>query len=146
MLVVLPSIHRVRYIHMHVLAYSYWTLRDILVAVNLWFIIIIIIIIFFSMLAASFNGLYYSLHITMYSMINQLHLWTHTYFNFSLHLSMFSCFDNHLMEMYLQLSFIFCTSIFFPLQSLFSYAMTTRRVESSASWFVLTWKLHEEIK
>ena len=30
--------------------------------------------------------------VVVISMINQLHLWTHIYFNFSLHLSMFSCF------------------------------------------------------
>ena len=61
---------------------------------------------------ASFNGLYYLIsHYNVVSMINQLHYeHTHIISYFSLHLSMFSCFENHLMEICLQLSFLFCTS------------------------------------
>ena len=38
-------------------------------------------------------------HYNVSSMLNQLHLWTHTLFIYSLHLSLTSCFGNHLMKM-----------------------------------------------
>ena len=62
---------------------------------------------FFFILVAS-DGLYYSLHITnVFSMITSYYRCTHILYLFSLHLSLTSCFGNHLMEMLTFLQLIF---------------------------------------
>ena len=85
-----------------------WTNLSCLAFQLYWIILYLDLKLFFILVAS--DGLYWYLN-------NQLLQNAHILLIFSLHLSMPSCFDNHLMEIFcLQLSFLFCTSIPFHLR------------------------------
>ena len=69
-------------------------------------------------------------HYNVSSMLNQLHLWTHTLFIYSLHLSLTSCFGNHLMKMLMPPTDLSCCTSILLSEVSSLYTTTTRRVES----------------